>query len=200
MARRKSKRKELLELAMDIGGEEAVAVVKALEKRKEATDEELAEATEIRITTVRKMPYAFYDVGSADFRRIRDKETGWYYYYWFLVTKRLDDILRSRKMKELEELKKQLQEETGEIYYWCGTPGHPRLTFDEAMDYQFQCPICGGILMEYDNSALVEDLKRRIAELEEELGLRKKPGSSRSPKSSKSSKSPGSKKTARAAA
>jgi transcription initiation factor TFIIE subunit alpha len=197
VARKKSKRKELLELAMDIGGEEAVAVVKALEKQKEATDEELAEATEIRINTVRKILYAFYDVGIADFRRIRDKETGWYYYYWFLETKRIDEIIRNRKMKELEELKKQLQEETKETYYWCGTPGHPRLTFDEAMDYQFQCPICGGILMEYDNSALVGDLKRRIAELEEELGLRKKPSSGSSKSASKSS---GSKKTAKAAA
>ncbi len=171
----RKKNKELLEIARDIGGEEAVEVVKALEKMKEATDEELAEKTGIRVNTVRRILYALNDQGLADFKRIRDKETGWYYYYWHLETKKLPEIIRARKMAELKRLKEILEEETSEIYYWCGTEGHPRLTFDEAMEYEFQCPICGKMLMQYDNSKIVEELKKRIQELEEELGLRKKP-------------------------
>ncbi|MCD6558950.1 transcription factor E [Thermococci archaeon] len=170
MARRKG-RKELLELAMDMGGEEAVEVIKALEKKGEATDEELAEATEIRVNTVRKILYMLYDTKLADFKRIRDKETGWYYYYWRLDTKRLPEILRAKKMEELKTLRRMLEEETQEIYYHCGNPGHPKLTFDEALEYEFQCPICGAMLQEYDNSAIVEELKKRIHELEKELGL-----------------------------
>ena len=173
VARRKNK--ELLELAMDLGGEEAVEVIKALEKKKEATDEELAEVTGIRVNTVRKVLYMLYDQGLAEFKRIRDKETGWYYYYWRLETKRLPEILRAKKMAELKRLKEMLEEETSEIYYHCGTPGHPKLTFDEAMEYEFQCPICGAMLMQYDNTQVVEELKKRIEELEIELGLRKKP-------------------------
>ncbi|WP_297506227.1 transcription factor E [Thermococcus sp.] len=183
MARRKNK--ELIEIARDIGGEEAVEVVKALEKVKEATDEELAEKTGIRINTVRRILYALNDQGLADFKRIRDPETGWYYYYWRLETKKLPEIIRAKKMAELKKLKEMLEEETSEIYYWCGTEGHPRLTFDEAMEYEFQCPICGKMLMQYDNTKIVEELKERIAKLEEELGLRKKPKKSRSKKGKK---------------
>ena len=172
VARRKNK--ELIEIAMDIGGEEAVEVVKALEKMKEATDEELAEKTGIRVNTVRRILYQLNDQGLADFKRIRDPETGWYYYYWRLETKRLPEVIRAKKMAELKKLKEMLEEETSEIYYWCGTEGHPRLTFDEAMEYEFQCPICGKMLMQYDNSRIVEELKKRIEELEIELGLRKK--------------------------
>ncbi len=184
VARRKDK--ELLELAMDMGGEEAVEVIKALEKKKEVTDEELAEITEIRVNTVRKVLYMLYDQGLAEFKRIRDKETGWYYYYWHLETKRLPEIIRAKKMAELKKLKEMLEEETSEIYYWCGTEGHPKLTFDEAMEYEFQCPICGGMLMQYDNTAVVEELKTRIEKLEIELGLKPKPK-----KSSRKSKSKG---------
>jgi transcription initiation factor TFIIE subunit alpha len=173
VARRKNK--ELLELALDMGGEEAVEVIKALEKKKESTDEELAEITGIRVNTVRKVLYMLYDQGLAEFKRIRDKETGWYYYYWRLETKRLPEIIRAKKMAELKKLREMLEEETSEIYYHCGTPGHPKLTFDEAMEYEFQCPICGQMLMQYDNTVVVEELKRRIEELEIELGLRKKP-------------------------
>ncbi|AFK22275.1 transcription factor E [Pyrococcus sp. ST04] len=172
MARRN---KALLEIARDIGGEEAVEVIKALEKKGEATDEELSEITGIRVNTVRKILYALYDAKLADFRRVRDDETGWYYYYWHIETKRLPEVIRARKMQELEKLKKMLQEETNEVYYHCGTPGHPKLTFDEAFEYGFTCPICGEILQEYDNSKIVEELKRRIEELEIELGLRKPP-------------------------
>ncbi|AMQ18579.1 transcription factor E [Thermococcus peptonophilus] len=184
MAKRKNK--ELLEIAQEIGGDEAVEVVKALEKMKEATDEELAEATGIRVNTVRRILYMLNDEGLADFKRIRDPETGWYYYYWRLETKKLPEIIRSRKMAELKKLKEMLEEETSEIYYWCGTEGHPKLTFDEAMEYEFQCPICGRMLMQYDNTHIVEELKRRIEELEIELGLKKKPRKTSKKKKSKS--------------
>lgn len=193
MAGKKRTNKELIDLAMEIGGEEAVEVVKTLQKKKDITDEELAEITEIRINTIRKVLYTLYDMGLADFKRIRDKETGWYYYYWNLDLRRLPEIIRARKMKELNKLREMLEEESGEIYYWCGTPGHPRLTFDEAMEYEFQCPICGQILMQHDNSEIVADLKKRIEELEIELGLREKP----KPKRSQKSKSRKTKKTSK---
>jgi len=204
VARKKRLDKDLIDLAMEIGGEEAVEIVKALAERKDATDEELAESTGIRINTVRKVLYTLYDMGLADFKRIRDKETGWYYYYWNLDLRRLPDIIRARKMEELKKLRKMLEEESGEIYYWCGNPGHPRLTFDEAMEYEFQCPICGEILMQYDNSEIIEDLKRRIEELELELGLKKskkaKKSSRKSGKSSRSKSKKSSKTTSKAEA
>jgi len=185
VTKKKKLDKDLIDLAMEIGGEEAVEVVKALAERKDVTDEELAESTGIRINTIRKVLYTLYDMGLADFKRIRDKETGWYYYYWNLDLKRLPEIIRTRKMEELNKLKKMLEEESEAIYYWCGTPGHPRLTFDEALEYEFQCPLCGNMLMQYDNTKIIEDLKKRIGELEIELGLRKAP---KKPKKSSKSK------------
>ncbi|MPW39261.1 transcription factor E [Thermococcus sp. 101 C5] len=170
MARRKNQ--ELLKFAEEIGGEEAIEVIKALEKKKEATDEEIAEMTGIRVNTVRKILYALYDNQLAEFRRVRDKDTGWYYYYWRLETKRLPELIRARKMQELKKLKEMLEEETKEIYYHCGTPGHPRLTFDEAMEYEFRCPLCGEMLMQYDNNEIVKELQEKIKKLEKELGIK----------------------------
>ncbi|MDK2869366.1 MAG: transcription initiation factor subunit alpha [Pyrococcus sp.] len=185
---RDKKNTALLDIARDIGGDEAVEVVKALEKKGEATDEELAELTGVRVNTVRKILYALYDAKLATFRRVRDDETGWYYYYWRIDTKRLPEVIRTRKLQELEKLKQMLQEETSETYYHCGTPGHPKLTFDEAFEYGFQCPICGEILYEYDNSKIIEELKKRIEELEIELGLRSPPKEEKPKKSNKKKK------------
>ena len=94
MARRKNK--ELLKFAEEIGGEEAIEVIKALEKKKEATDEEIAEMTGIRVNTVRKILYALHDNQIAEFRRGRDKDTGRDDYSWRLETKRLPEIIRAR--------------------------------------------------------------------------------------------------------
>ena len=170
MARKRNK--ELMKFAEEIGGEEAIEVIKALEKKGEATDEELAEVTGIRVNTVRKILYSLYDNQLAEFRRTRDKDTGWYYYYWRLETKRLPEIIKAKKMQELKKLKEVLDEETREIYYHCGTPGHPRLTFDEAMEYEFRCPLCGEMLMQYDNTEIVKELQEKIKKLEKELGLK----------------------------
>ena len=164
--------KELMELAEEIGGEEAQIVVKALQKKKEATDEELEEITEIRVNTIRKVLYSLHEMGLADFKRIRDKESGWYYYYWHLETKRLPEIMRARKTKELEELKKERDNKPA-IYFWCGKEGHPKMSFDEAFEHEFMCPYCGDIMMQYDNTEEIEELNRRIEELEIELGIRK---------------------------
>ncbi len=159
---------------MEIGGEEAQEIVNALQRMGEATDEELEKTTEIRVNTVRKVLYSLHEMGLADFKRIRDKESGWYYYYWHLETKRLPEIIRSRKMRELEDLRRQLEKEKGEIYYWCGNEEHPKMTLDEAFEYEFQCPVCGKMMMQYDNTEKVRELSKRVEELEVELGIRKK--------------------------
>ncbi len=164
-----------MKLAEEIGGEEAQIVVKALQKKKEATDEELEEMTEIRVNTIRKVLYSLYEMGLADFKRIRDKESGWYYYYWHLETQKLPELIRNRKLKMLEELKKK-REEIPSRYYWCGKEGHPKMPFDEAFEYEFRCPYCGKIMMEYSNEEKLKEIDEQIMHLEIELGIRKVQG------------------------
>ncbi|NPA47415.1 MAG: transcription factor [Thermococci archaeon] len=176
--------KELMELAMEIGGEEAQLVVKALQKKKEATDEELEEMTEIRVNTIRKVLYSLHEMGLADFKRVRDKESGWYYYYWHLETKRLPELIKARKLKELERLKRE-RDSTPQVYFWCGKEGHPTMTLDEAFEYEFRCPLCGDIMMQYDNTEKIRELDEMIERLEVELGIRKVVGGGNNGKKSR---------------
>jgi len=171
VSRRRLER-ELKKLAESIGGDEAIAVIKALRGKDYQTDEELAEKTKIRVNTVRKILYALNEIGIAEFKRIKDQETGWYYYYWKLNMEKLPKVIMTKKRKELEKLKKKL-EEGEQIYYWCGVPDHPKMTFDEALEYEFQCPICRRILNQYDNSKELEEIRKKIEQLEREIGLKK---------------------------
>jgi transcription initiation factor TFIIE subunit alpha len=48
----------------------------------EVTDEQIAEATGIKLNFVRKILYKFFDAGISNYTRVKDPETQWFTYYW----------------------------------------------------------------------------------------------------------------------
>ena len=160
---------ELIKVARLFGGEEAVTVVNILKTKSEATDEALANESNVRLNTVRKILYKLYDHGLVTATRVRDEKTGWFIFYWKLQTDQLDAFIRSRKRRVLEKLKQKLDYETNHSFFVCKKCGDVRVTFEEAMESSFRCPKCGGQLESSDNAAVVEFLERRIKQIEDEL-------------------------------
>ena len=74
-------RQTLLSMVEDIAGPEVkkVAIV-LLDSEEETTDEIIAEELDIKLNNVRKALYRLYDIQLASFRRIRDKNSGWFLY------------------------------------------------------------------------------------------------------------------------
>jgi len=70
----------------------------------------------------------------------------------------------------LRDLKEQLVVEESNIFFYCPSCEF-KYTFEEAMDYGFRCPQCGGVLKEYNNKNDVRMIKEQIKLLEEELTL-----------------------------
>jgi len=160
---------ELIKVARLFGGEEAVTVVNILKTKSEATDETLANESNVRLNTVRKILYKLYDHGLVTATRVRDEKTGWFIFYWKLQTDQLDAFIRSRKRRVLEKLKQKLDYERNHSFFICKKCGDVRVTFEEAMESSFRCPKCGGQLESSDNAAVVEFLERRINQIEDEL-------------------------------
>ena len=67
------------------------------------------------------------------------------------------------------KLHARLDYELGHEFYHCGSSSCPNITFEDAMETVFHCPMCNEPLKPVDNSASICFLKRKIAELEEEL-------------------------------
>jgi len=160
---------ELIKVARLFGGDEAVAVVNILKKKIEATDEVLANDSNVRLNTVRKILYKLYDHGLVTATRVRDEKTGWFIFYWKLQTDQLDAFIRSRKRRVLEKLKQKLDYERNHSFFVCKKCGDVRVTFEEAMESSFRCSKCGGQLESSDNAPVVEFLEKRIKQIEEEL-------------------------------
>ena len=61
----------------------------------EVTDEQIAEATGIKLNFVRKILYKMYDVGMANYTRKKDPETQWFTYYWRFDSRKAAQILET---------------------------------------------------------------------------------------------------------
>jgi len=155
-------------VVQELVGEEAIDVVTMLKEKDEATDDEISQKLEIRLNIIRKTLYKLYDNHLADFRRIRDKSTGWFVYFWKLKPERMLDLVKNKKLMVLKKLQERLEYEKNNVFYQCND-GHPRYTFEEAVEITFQCQECQKPLENIQNTEYIKLLTTKIELLEKDL-------------------------------
>jgi transcription initiation factor TFIIE subunit alpha len=160
----------LMKVAEVLGSEDAVKVMETLKDTGEITDDEIANKTGIRLNFVRKILYKLYDHSLVSLRRSRDESTGWFIFHWKLQPDQLEGFILNQKRHVLEKLQTRLNFEKGHDFYYCGTPGDNRVSFEEAMELVFRCPTCNKPLMHFDNSKIIEVLGKKVEQLRKELG------------------------------
>ena len=157
------------QIAFILGGEEGVKIIDVIRSIEEITVEEIAEQTEIQINDVRRILYRFYNHSLVTSRRFRDKETGWFIFQWRLQPDLIEAFLNGMKQKILKKLGARLKHELDHEFYHCGTEECTRITFEDAMDTVFNCPVCGKPVKPRDNESYIDFLENKIEEIEGEL-------------------------------
>lgn len=166
-----------------IGGDIAIYVGMELlnSESKDITDEDITEnikehieGTDIdfepndtetlKLNTVRKTLYKLYSEKLAQFRRIRDKSTGWFIYYWWHEFDLFEEIILEKKKLIESKLRDRLQFEQNNYFFICINCEDSKIkyNFEEAFEFNFRCPDCGGSLEAQDNQAIIEFLKNKI--------------------------------------
>ncbi len=159
--------KEAKQFLQEIIGEEGLEIVRPLIDR-EATDDELAEETGLKLNIVRKILYKLYDYRLASYVRTKDKDIGWYTYTWKLDLSRIFEILAVRKRRILEELTEKLEFETTHVFFSC-KKDNSKVPFDIASETNFKCPQCDAIMDYADNRGTVVSLEEEITRLRKEI-------------------------------
>ncbi len=159
----------LQKVAEIVGSEAAVQVIEVLKGVNEITDDEIANKTEIRLNSVRKILYKLYDHSLVALRRSRDQHTGWFIFHWRLQPDQLEGFILNQKKRVYEKLETRLGFEKDHVFYFCGVPECRKIPFEEAMELIFRCPTCNKLLMHFDNSAFIEILRLKVDELRKEL-------------------------------
>ncbi|MDI9643755.1 MAG: transcription factor E [Candidatus Verstraetearchaeota archaeon] len=158
----------LAAIVKELVGEEAVQLIQLLSEQEETTDDELIAKTGMKLNNLRKLLYQLFEQNLVSYRRVRDKEAGWFKYYWRINKTGLNILLNSKKKKILNRLKERLQYETSNVFFVCSKDSL-RLSFEDAMETNFQCPTCGGKLESLNNQEIIFILEKKIREIEENL-------------------------------
>ncbi|MEK6950524.1 MAG: hypothetical protein AABX13_02265 [Nanoarchaeota archaeon] len=161
-------RKKVEEIIKNLLSEEGLPLVKELYDRQNISEFELASKTKKDIKVIRRLLYMLYNHNLVYFSRKKDKEKGWYIYYWTLSPENIRFLYYKKKREELAQGQEQLARERKELFFTC-PKRCVRLTFDHAMDFEFHCPECGELTQQDSTLDKISQLKQQIADLQEEL-------------------------------
>ncbi|MBY8987102.1 MAG: hypothetical protein KGD61_01520 [Candidatus Lokiarchaeota archaeon] len=122
----------------------------------------------LKLNTVRKTLYKLYSGKLAQFRRIRDKSTGWFIYYWWHEFDLFEEILMEKRRLMENKLRDRLRFEENNYFFVCKDcqDSNKKFNFDRAFELNFRCPDCGGPLEAQENKELIHFLKMKIVLIE----------------------------------
>lgn len=136
------KNQSINEFLIEKIGDEGLILIELLFKgAKYVSEFTLAERSAIYVNTVRSLLYKLYDNKIVSYNRKREKTRGWYIYSWKFNPEKLVVYLIKRITLESNKLKKMLEEQSKDEYFYCNKC-QVKLPFSEAMEYNFSCPNC----------------------------------------------------------
>jgi transcription initiation factor TFIIE subunit alpha len=160
--------KKIEDIVLPILGEEGLILIKYLYSKENVSEFDLAKRTKLDIKVVRKMLYLLYNHNLVGFNRKKDKEKGWYIYYWTLIPDNVRFAYYKRRKENLATLKYRLEQEHKELFFVC-PKGCVRINFDDAMAFEFHCSECGDLLNQDDNKDPISKIEKEMVKIEKEL-------------------------------
>lgn len=136
----------------------------------EVTDEEIAEDIGVDVNAVRRVLIILSENNLADYRRVRDEDSGWLTYYWTYQYQRIPSQLEDYMVRLYEELKKREEYEMNNQFYVCPMCRR-QYSFEDSVELQFNCPQCRSSLESVDSERILKLLKRRKKKLKRELQI-----------------------------
>jgi transcription initiation factor TFIIE subunit alpha len=156
---------ELIGVTFDETGEE---IITTLDKEGAINENILAENMDLRINDVRKVLYKLMDLGFAKYIKEKDEEKKWWYVYkWCLEKSKIHYRYITHIRAKLHENERQLLAEQ-EYVFECKKCKH-KYTYAEALEGNFFCSECDGVVKEVKNKKLMMELSKKIKLLLEEM-------------------------------
>ena len=160
-----------VKIAAMIGGDEYLKVARSLLKSEDATDEEIASSTGLRINMVRRVLYDLFGKGLITGIRVKDERKGWFVYRWRSRRDEVENFIENQKKKVLDRLQKRLDYENSSEFYHCGNEDCSRSTFEDSLDLFFKCPSCGQVLNLKKNEKARKNFMKKVDQIKNDLRI-----------------------------
>ena len=149
-------------------GQDVIPLVDQLKKRQNVSEFKLAENIKIDIKETRNMLYRLYKSNLVTFSRKKDKQKGWYIYYWTFNSKNVKYLFIKHKQKKLKRLQERISREKNNLFYICESRCI-RFNFDQGINFNFKCPECGELMSQEDNTIIIKKIEKDLAGLAVDL-------------------------------
>ena len=156
--------KKIEEILLSILGSEGLPLIQQLYGKQNVSEFDLATKTKKDIKVIRRMLYTLYNHNIVGFIRKKDKQKGWYIYYWTILPDNVKFAYIRKKKEQLVRLQQQLEDEGKELFFAC-SKRCVRLNFDQATEFEFHCPECGDLISPDLGPEKMAGLKKQIAEI-----------------------------------
>lgn len=160
--------KTLTYIIQNVAGSEAIDIVKFLKGKSNVSEFTIAESLKMDIKIVRILLYRLFKHNLVYSTRKKDKKKGWYIYYWTLNIDQLKHVFEDIQKHKMNRLKERLEREKNSLFFVCEN-SCIRLSFDQAVNFNFKCPECGSLMNQEDNKKKVEEIEKEIILLEKEM-------------------------------
>ncbi len=165
------KKKKLSDMLQDLDidlDEQTLKIISILERNKIVPENKIAEKLGLKINAARKLLYKLNIKNLAVYIKKRDpKKKWWYLYYWSLDQDKIKELFAEHKRKLLIKKREQLIAEA-RFAFECKACDE-KFTYEDALESDFSCPNCGGLLEEVKTNKAMRRLRREIEELEVEI-------------------------------
>ncbi len=141
-------------------GKEYVPIIEQLSKPKH--DDKIAEELNMKATIVRTLLNDLHAKNLVEYKRTKNKKTGWYTYLWKKRDKEIRRFIKAYLENKLNELNRQLEIEQNDVIFACSCS---RVSLDVAMENNFVCPHCNEKFDRLNNKKIIRKLKAEIAKI-----------------------------------
>jgi len=145
--------KNVKEILLKFFEEDCVNILSELNEY--VRDEILSNRKNVKAPTVRKWLNLLHNYGLVEYTKTKDKQSGWFTYYWKIRPEKIAEFVISDIDKEINDLFQKI-EEIKEHNFVCGCRDW---TYIEALESNFVCVQCGKVIIEKDNNGLTSELE-----------------------------------------
>lgn len=155
------------EFIKEIAGKDGMKIIESMEGDG-CTDETIEQKTELKIAEVRCILNHLHSYGVVEYKREKNMQNGWFTYTWNVNRERaLQNYLQIKK-RECDSMRQKIAYADGATVYKC-RKGCGNYAFDEAMEAQFRCEKCKGMLYHEDKTNSLKGMEERVHAMEQLL-------------------------------